>query len=919
MRWNLPLRYSIPILLGLVSVLLSAFAFYDGLTRTESLIEDEMYSRTVAFGTRISGAMEMRYARGESQLAESAVLRAANEPHLRREIVFDPLGRIVVSTDYALRDKTLQQTDAEIDLAPLVKQATATMAAQYQWTSDRKRLYGLFPLNMASNEGAARAKQIGVLLVEIDLTELRRLNLVKHVQRAWIMGTAILLSLALIWFYVDSAVTRRLQHMADAIEKSAHTEGAVASISGVDELGRFGRSIERIVGELHARSRALIVSESRYRSIIHAMSEGVVIQRHDGTIVAWNESATRVLGLTEDQLHGRTSMDPRWRAVHEDGSPFPGDTHPAMATLRTGVGQTGVVMGVHRPDDSLRWISINSEPVVLDAARGDRGVVTTFSDITGRREAELQGQRDRERLAAIVGSAMDGVICTDADMRITLFNRAAENIFGFCEAAMLGNTLEALLPERFRHGHHGLMQQFSVSASSKRSMGTPGEVVGLRANGEEFPLEASISRVNLGNEVVLTVILRDISERKRAQLQREQLEAQLRQSQKMQSLGTLTGGIAHDFNNILTAISGNAKLAQIELQEANMPVPSPARRSLTEIEKAAARATDLVRQVLTFSRRQEARRALVDLAAVVAEALRFLRSMLPAMIEIRSHLPDNLPLVAADSTQVHQVITNLGSNAAHAIGDQSGVIDVKLEAIELTAEQAQVSADLHAGRYVRLVFTDSGSGIDPATLDRIFEPFFTTKGLGQGTGLGLSVVHGIMKNHDGAIFVDSQPGAGSRFQLYFPVGVQAAVTQQTGGTPKVDNQVPGVGKTIVYIDDEEALVFLVTRILERRGYIVLGYTDAKAALAEIAKLPASIDAVVSDLAMPGMTGFDVVRKVHELRADLPVVLVSGYVRPQDAAQAHQLGVQRLILKPDTVDALAQALHEVLQKSEGVTA
>jgi PAS domain S-box-containing protein len=644
------------------------------------------------------------------------------------------------------------------------------------------------------------------------------------------------------------------------------------------------------------------------------MSEGVVMFDSKGQIIAANDSAARALGVSRDEITARSVFDPRWRLHHEDGRPMSVEEYPPVVTLRTCAASENVIIGVSRPDGELRWVSINCAPIWLDATHREWGAVTTVNDITERRKVELQARRDRERLAAIVDSAMDGVISTDSEMRITVFNRAAERMFGRSERAMLGQPLDALLPVRFRSAHRDLMQSFATSGLAKRVMGVPGQVTGMRADGEEFPLEASIARVSVGDETILTVILRDISERVRAEEQRQQLEGQLRQSQKMQSLGTLTGGIAHDFNNILTAITGNAKLAIDDL-----PRTHPVQRSLVEIDKAAARATNLVRQVLAFGRRQEAQRVVVDMAVVVGEALNFLRAMIPATIDIRSRFAEHLPRVAADKTQVHQVITNLGSNAAHAIGDRPGFIDVSLDEVRITEAEAQRSLDLDAGLYLRLSFSDNGDGIESAVLDRIFEPFFTTKSLGQGTGLGLSVVHGIMKNHDGSISVHSTRGAGTRFDLYFPGCAQASATAPIEIRRALDDANTGRGKTVIYVDDEEALVFLVTRILERRGYKVLGFNQPRHALAELTKNPQRIDALISDLAMPGMTGFDVAREAFALRPDLPIIVVSGYIRPQDATTAHALGVQRMILKPDTVDALAAALHEVLEASERVNA
>ncbi len=394
--------------------------------------------------------------------------------------------------------------------------------------------------------------------------------------------------------------------------------------------------------------------------------------------------------------------------------------------------------------------------------------------------------------------------------------------------------------------------------------------------------------------------------------QRKKLEAQFLTTQRLESIGTLAGGIAHDFNNILTAITGNAKLAATDL-----PQDHAVQKSLREIEKAGLRASDLVRQILTFSRRQDAQRQVVRLQDIVAEALRLLRATLPAQVEIKAHYDDNVPDIAADATQIHQVVINLGTNAAHAMPEQGGILTLRLEAAAIDTngvdpDSPQPPSDLRPGLYARLTVSDTGTGMDEVTKERIFEPFFTTKVPGQGTGLGLSVVHGVLRSHDGAITVVSELGRGTTFCLYFP-----QTTEQASSKPVAPVVAPvravGSGQRILYVDDEEALVYLTTRVLERLGYRVTGRSDAKQALAEFRADPMQFDAVVSDLSMPGMTGPELARAILATRPDMPIVLTSGYIRDEDMKIVRELKIRDLVLKPNTVEDLGDTLHRALER------
>ena len=328
--------------------------------------------------------------------------------------------------------------------------------------------------------------------------------------------------------------------------------------------------------------------------------------------------------------------------------------------------------------------------------------------------------------------------------------------------------------------------------------------------------------------------------------------------------------------------------------------------------QAGARATDLVRRILMFSRQQEPQRSPMTLRTVVEEALKLLRATLPAMVEIETRFAPDAPEVLADATQIHQVVMNLGTNAAHAMGQAGGRLTVRLDPITVEPGAAAVPPELRPGRYVVLSVSDTGCGMDAATCERIFEPFFTTKPVGEGTGLGLSVVHGIVKSHDGAIAVDSQPGAGTTFHLYFPAADHRATPRAAPKAPDVRGQ----GEHVLYVDDEEALVYMTSRLLERAGYRVTGFTDARRALEEFRASSAAFDAVVTDLAMPGLSGLALAAEIRQSRPDVPLVFTSGYVRPEEVEPLRQFAHAAIVLKPDLVTGLAPALHRLLGHSSG---
>ncbi len=762
------------------------------------------------------------------------------------------------------------------------------------------------------------------------------------------------------------------------------------------------------VTEKKFHEQQLQVSQDHFRTLVVGVKDYAIFMLDtQGNIATWNLGAERIKGWKAEEIVGKHFSVFYSPAEIADGKP-----QRELEVARS-VGRFEEEGWRYRKDGSRLWANVVITPLRDDQGR-EYGFAKVTRDMTERRRIERSIKEDEARLAGVIGSAMDAIITVDEQQRITLFNPAAEIMFGCKSQDVIGQSLERFIPTRFRAPHGRHIREFGKTHVTRRKMSEMGSIYGLRSNKEEFPIEASISHVEIAGQKVFTVILRDITERMKAEeelrqqasllslatvlaldmesrivlwtrgaeqfygySQREAIgssshellqtkfpaplqqiqetlfkrgawegelihsrrdgsrvsvaskwilhrnalgepvrvlemnqdisalkKAQATQlsSQKLESLGTSSGGIAHDFNNILLAINGNAKLAI-----ADLPADHPAQESLTEIAKAGARATDLVRRILSFSRPKEQKREVQPMQPVVVEAMKLVRATLPANIEIRMQFQPEVPAAAVDATQIHQVIVNLATNAAHAIGDRGGVIDLRLDSCEVGPGDVGRAPGLQPGHYVRLCVGDNGCGMDKATLARIYDPFFSTKPVGQGTGLGLSVVHGIVSSHDGAVGVYSDVGRGTEFYLYFPAASEPA-TSPAPATPTSQHARHG---HVLYLDDEEALVFFAKRMLTRLGFQVTGFTDAGEALQDFGVHPGDYDAVVTDLSMPRMTGLEFAREVMAIRPEMPVIITSGYVRPEDQVKAQQLGVRDFILKPSTADQLATALDLLL--------
>jgi PAS domain S-box-containing protein len=522
------------------------------------------------------------------------------------------------------------------------------------------------------------------------------------------------------------------------------------------------------------------------------------------------------------------------------------------------------------------------------------GIVLHFRDVTDRKRIEEALTASEKRFKAMFEQAAVGVAQVDVETgRFVQINKRFCEIMGRSEIEMGQQTLATLIhPDEL---DRYLVKMQELRSGALRESTREGRFV--RKDGADVWVNLTTSAMWAPAEKpdFVIAVAEDTTNRKR-------LEEQFRQSQKMDAIGTLAGGIAHDFNNILTIINGYTELAQMEVQE--NPLAS---EYLGTVRVAANRATDLVRQILTFSRQQPLERRPILLLPIVTETLKMLRSSIPSTIEFDLSLASDSPRVFADATQIHQILMNLGTNAWYAMKDRTGRLEVKLERCVVDAAFASMQPRLQPGVYARLSVGDTGCGMDQATLGRIFEPFFTTKPPGEGTGLGLAVVHGIMDNHDGVITASSQPGKGTVFHLYFPeyIGEAVLAAAHEGPLPR------GNGERILMVDDEELLVQLGKQALSALGYRVEVATRPEAALAMVRDDPERFSLVFVDQTMPGMTGLALASLLRQIQPDLPIILMTGNnlsLTPENVAAA---GILRVLIKPSSLHTLGCAAHDAL--------
>ncbi|MCF8035277.1 MAG: PAS domain S-box protein [Desulfobacteraceae bacterium] len=706
-------------------------------------------------------------------------------------------------------------------------------------------------------------------------------------------------------FLVMRTITQPINRLVGFAEKVAGGE-THAQIRGrfSGEMRQLKDAISQMVEELRTRMReaelrakeaedarlALKNSEEKYRLIFENSPLGVLHFDQNGVITACNDNFVEIIGSSRNALIGLKMLD------------LP-DQNVVAAVKTALAGGQGFYEG---PYESATAGKVSPARVLFAPFRGSSGGILggvgIIEDITERKEAEEALRQSEEKYRLLVENVREAIFVAQDGM-VRYANAAALNLTGYSLPELTSRPfIDFLHPgdrQMVLERHYKRVQGLDVSSDYEfRIIHRSGEVKWGELRGVYVEWEGRPATLNL---VV------DITEEKKAQQERQELEDRLRHAQKIEALGTLTGGVAHDFNNILSIILGYTELVQAEM--ADLPEDHPASKGLRQISAAGIRARDVVRQLLTFSRQGEEEKSAQNIGLIIKEGMRMMRSTIPSFIEITEQVRTDLPMVMANPTQIHQLIVNLCKNSSDAMADDGGGLTVSLSPETLEEQIPAFGFDLSPGDYVKLTVSDTGHGIPADGLERVFDPYYTTKDVGKGTGLGLSVVLGIVRDLVGGIRVDSEEGRGSRFEIFLPALREPAETP----SPRGREMLPGGTERILFVDDEKAVTSLNELRLQRLGYRVTCETDPEKALQQFSSDPEGFDLLITDMTMRKMTGDVLAGEILKIRPNMKIILCTGYSEKISEQSARRAGIARYLEKPVDLSVMAEAVRAVLDE------
>lgn len=673
--------------------------------------------------------------------------------------------------------------------------------------------------------------------------------------------------------------TRRIVLIMTTLLLAASTAGVVWHYIRTTSINR---RLRQSIKDRESAEEALRASEEKYRLIVEGQNDLILKLAPDGRILFASPSIRELFGCGSDEIVGTNLLS----LVHPEDDE---NVQLAMQSLQVA---PHFCQYETRCLTSKNWKWLFwSNKAVLDRTGQLLEIIAVGRDTTKRKRAELRLKESEEKFRAIFEHAADSVLLLNADsLAIVDFNATAHQNLGYTRKEFKQLKLHDLLAVDTPDTVAGIVRKILAADLQ------PVETSLKTKSGQIRYCRIRQRAITISDHNYTLGIWHDITDRK-------MLEEQLMHSQKMEAIGTLAGGVAHDFNNILGIIIGNAELALLDITDAH-----PLNQKLKEIETAGQRAKDVVAQLLSFSRQDEARRLPVELGAIIDESLQLLRASIPATIDIKKVLYPRPLTVLSDSTQIQQVLINLCTNAAHAMEAGAGTLTVSLNKADL----GRVMADqigLRPGAYARLTVEDTGAGIDPSILERIFDPYFTTKQTHIGTGMGLAIVHGIVTKYNGGITVNSQPGRGSQFDVFLPLCTVVSEVRAPDSTESLS----GKGR-LLFIDDEPAILKLGAAYLSQLGYEVQTSGDSSQALKMYRAAPNRYDLIILDRTMPKLSGKELAKEIFKLNSDAPVIMCSGYSNETVRNNIHALGIKAFLQKPYQMRTLARTIQQVLTQS-----
>ena len=641
-------------------------------------------------------------------------------------------------------------------------------------------------------------------------------------------------------------------------------------------------------------------SEEMFRTLFFSAPLGIAIAGPEGRFIEINDSGCRMLGYSKEELREMSFLD----------ITYPND-HSETQKLADKVwnGKSDFYQTEKRylkKDGSPLWATTNAS-VIRDKSGKIQYWIGIMEDITLRKQAENALKESEEKYRLLVNNLPGIVYKGFKDWSVEFYDNQVEELIGYSMHHFNSKRkkwVDLIVKEDIESATQTFIKALKTNKSYVRNYRLAirnGNIIWIQERGY-------IVCNKDGDIEYVSGVFYDITDRKKAEEEKEKLEEQLFQVQKMESIGTLAGGIAHDFNNILGIIIGNTELALEDISERER-----ARFNLDEIRTAALRAKDVVIQLLSFARKTKLEQKAIKLIPVVKDSIKLLRATIPVNIDIRQNMTASSDIIFADPTQIHQIIINLCTNASHAMQETGGILGIEIDNVLFEKQSDAPHPDLSPGSYVKLTVSDTGQGVHPEVKDRIFDPYFTTKEVGKGTGMGLSLVHGIVKNYGGIISVESKVGKGTTFYIYLPVVEEEAVIE-TGTIEKL----PKGNERILFVDDDKSMVYVVRYRLERLGYKVETKTNPIEALELFRANPDQFDLIITDMAMPQMTGDHLVEEILKIRPDTPTILCTGFSEKIDEKKAKEIGATEYIEKPIDKRDFAIKIRSVLDRKKANT-